>query len=339
MTLRIAIAGTGSMAAMHARAVRAQPNAELCAVVGHTRERLRKFAAEFDIPRAYDSLDDMVTMRACDALVIATPNFLHTLQAITALREGLHVLIERPLGLDLAQARAIEGASEFSGALLMMAHVYRFDPQVVWLREQVLSGRLGPVLRSRALALRTTGPMGGAWYKEKNHSGGGALAEAGLDALDTLRYILGNPNPVSVFARLEYGFTNSEVEDAADVLVQWEDGSVSTLGAAWHLPYAAEPLGFTEVYGRDGYGQIYPAFVQIRTADGQLVREEPGFPMEDPHPSQALYNRQMEYFIKCIELHYPPLPGACEGALNQQMLEAAYTSARTKQVGKVKVKT
>lgn len=338
MTLRIAIAGTGSMAAMHARAIQAQPEAELCAVAGHTRERLRKFAAEFNIPRAYDSLDDLISMRAADALVIATPNYLHASQAIQALQAGLHVLIERPLGLDLAQARAISGAAEFSGALLMMAHVYRFDPQVIWLREQVLSGRLGPVLRSRSLALRTSGPVGGAWYKEKRHSGGGALTEAGLDALDTLRFILGNPNPVSVFARLEYGFSSSEVEDGADVLVQWEDGSVSTLGAAWHLPYAEAPLAFTEVYGRDGYGQVYPAFVQVRTEEG-FVREDPGFQMNDPHPSQALYDRQMEYFIKCIQLNYPPLPGACEGALNQQILDAAYTSARTKQAVKVRVKT
>lgn len=338
MTLRIAIVGTGSMAAVHARAVLAQPGVELSAAAGHTPERLRKFAAEFNIPRAYESLDDLIAMRAADALVIATPNFLHAPQAILALREGLHVLIERPLGLDLAQARAIEGASQYSGALLMMAHVYRFDPQVAWLREQVLSGRLGQVLRSRSLGLRTGGPVGGAWYNEKRHSGGGALAEAGLDALDTLRYVLGNPNPVSVFARMEYGFSNSDVEDTAEVLIEWEDGSVSTLGAAWHLPYAAEPLAFTEVYGRDGYGQIYPAFAQLRTAEG-FAREDPGFPMNDPHPSQALYDRQMEYFIKCIQLNYPPLPGACEGALNQQILDAAYTSARTKQAVKVRVKT
>ncbi|TLN18259.1 Gfo/Idh/MocA family oxidoreductase, partial [bacterium] len=244
MTLRIAIAGTGSMAAMHARAIHALPGVELSAVTGHTRERLRKFAAEFNVPRAYDTLDDLLSMRAADALVIATPNFLHTLQAIQALQHGLHVLIERPLGLDLAQARAIEGAAEFSGALMMMAHVYRFDPQVQWLREQVLGGQLGAVLRSRALGLRTGGPVGGAWYGEKHHSGGGALAEAGLDALDTLRYILGNPNPVSVYARMEYGFSEGEVEDAAEVVIEWEDGSVSTLEAGWHLPYAEKPLAF-----------------------------------------------------------------------------------------------
>lgn len=326
------------MAAAHARAIQGTPGVELSAVTGHRLDRLRKFAAEFDIPRVFDSLDDLLTLRAADALVIATPTYLHAAQAIPALRGHLHVLSERPLGLDVTQAQAVEEAALFSDALLMVAHVFRFDAQVLWLRDQVSSGRLGKVLRSRALGLRTNGPPGGAWYAEKRHSGGGALAEAGLDALDTLRFILGNPDPLSVYARLDYGFSGGEVEDAAEVVIRWEDDSISTLTAGWYLPYAEAPLAFTQIYARDGYGQIYPAFVQLRGEKGP-TREDAGFRMDDSHPPQKLYNRQMAYFVDCIEQNRPPQPGGCESVLSQQILEAAYTSARTKQVCKVRVKT
>ncbi|GAP15957.1 predicted dehydrogenase [Longilinea arvoryzae] len=338
MALRIAIAGTGGMAAAHARAVQSLPGVELSAVTGHTRERLRQFAAEFNIPRAYDSLDDLLTMRAADALVIATPTYLHSAQAVLALQERVHVLVERPLGLDVGQAHAIEEAALFSNGFLMVGQVYRFDEQVLWLRQQVLSGRLGKVIRSRALGLRSGGPPGGVWYTAKRHSGGGVLAEAGLDALDTLRFILGSPDPGLIYAHLDFGDGGGEVEESAEVMIQWEDGSSSTLEAAWRQSYVEAPLGFTQVYGSEGYGQIFPAFIQTRAENG-TVREDAGLGMGDPQPSQEHYNRQMAYFVRCILQNRPPQPGGCDGVLNQQILEAAYLSARTKQVGKVRVKT
>lgn len=338
MTLKIAIAGTGSMAAAHARAVQALPGVELSAVTGHTRERLRQFAAEYNIPRAYDSLDDLLSMRAADALVIATPTYLHAALAIQALQWGVHVLVERPLGMDVGQAHAIEEAGLFSSALMMVAQVYRFDAQVNWLRQQVLSGRLGTVQRSRALGLRSGGPPGGVWYTARRHAGGGVLFEAGLDALDTLRFILGDPIPSCVYAHLEYGIDAGEVEEAGVALIQWEDGSLSTLEAGWRQAFLEAPLGFTQVYASAGYGQIFPAFIQFR-AEGGIHREDAGLGMGEVQASQELYNRQMTYFVQCIQQNRPPQPGGCNGVVNQQILEAAYTSARTRQVSRVRVKT
>lgn len=340
MALRIAIAGTGNMAAAHARAIRAQAGVDLSAVCGHSPEELRRFAAQFDIPRAFDSLHGLLTMRAADALVIATPTDLHAAQVTAALQQGIHVLVERPLGLNLAQARAIEEAARFSSARVMVAQVHRFDPQVDWLREQVAAGRLGRALRSGALGLRTGGPPGGDWYREKSHSGGGALFEAGWDALDTLRFILGNPNPASVYAQFTYDREDeSGVENAAHVVIQWQDGSFSTLEAGWNLPFAAAPVGFVQVYGQNGYGQNFPPFIAWLGPDSKKLREMPDWPPDDLHHSQETHNRQMAYFVQSIELNRAPLPDACDAVINHQILAAAYDSARTRQVGKVRVKT
>jgi predicted dehydrogenase len=339
MSLRIAIAGTGNMAAMHARAIRAQEGVEMSAVCGHSRESLRRFAAAFDVPRAYDSLSDLLSMRAADALVIATPTYLHAAQVTAAMQAGLHVLVERPLGLNLAQARAIEEAGQFSSARLMVAQVYRFNPQVIWLREQVASGRLGQIQRARALGVRTGGPPGGRWYREKCCSGGGVLFEAGLDALDTLRFILGCPKPVSVYARVTHGSNGSPVEECAQMTIQWEDGTFASLEAGWNQPYAEAPVGFTQVYGDEDYGQIFPAFVIVRDGDGRKLRDAPDWPPDELHPSQETFDRQMAHFVQSIALQRSPQPGACEGVMNHQILEAACASARSGQVGKVRVKT
>lgn len=340
MTLRIAIAGTGDAAARHALAIHALAGVELSAVCGHSPDHLRRFAARFDVPRAFDSLHGLLTMRAADALVIATPTDLHAAQVTAALRQGLHVLVERPLGLNLAQARAIEEAAQFSGARVMVAQVHRFDPQVDWLREQVAVGRLGRVLRSRALGLRAGGPPGEAWYREKSHSGGGALFEAGWDALDTLRFILGSPNPASVYAQVIAEREDGDaVESAAHLAIQWADGSFSTLEAGWNQPFAATPVGFVQVYGQNGYGQNFPPFIAWRDADSKELRDVPDWPPDDLHPSQETHNRQMAHFVQSIERNRAPLPDACDALINHQILAAAYDSARTRQVGKVRVKT
>ncbi len=149
MTLRIAIAGTGLITRVHARAAHKLPDVVLEAVVNHRPESMAAFAAEFQIPRQYDNVADLLKDGDVDALVVCTPNYLHAPQSIAALEAGVHVMVEKPLAMNTPEAEAMLSASQESGALLMVAHCWRFSPEVRWLREQMAAGSLGRIIRTK----------------------------------------------------------------------------------------------------------------------------------------------------------------------------------------------
>src|SRR5689334_5190521 len=148
--MRIAFAGTGGINKTHARAAK-KLGLELVAAVNHRPESMAAFADEFGIPRQYAKLEDLLNDGNVDALVVSTPNYLHASQTIAALNAGVHVMVEKPMAMNAAEAEQMCAAAEESGRLLMVAHCWRFHPEVQWLREQ--SPRLGRIIRTKAYSV------------------------------------------------------------------------------------------------------------------------------------------------------------------------------------------
>lgn len=337
MALKIAFTGTGYIAKIHARAAQAQPDVELVAVVNHRPESMAAFAAEFGIRRTYDSIEGLLRDGDVDAVVIGTPNYLHAPQAIAALEAGVHVMVEKPIAMNANEAQAIVDAGEKSGARLMVAHCWRFDPEVLWLRQQVASGRLGRIVRTKGYGVHTNwGPSG--WFTRKRYAGGGALADMGIHALDTARFLLGDPLPVSVYARIGTYYREPDesfdVDDTGIVIVNWDNGATSYFESGWWQPHADGPEACTRLYGTLGFGQVFPARLELPDASaGEVEVVAPGFPeVRDPHCPQSMYDDQMAYFIDCIRKGLPPVPGGQEGLINMRVVDAAYQSSR---IGKV----
>jgi predicted dehydrogenase len=328
--LKLAITGTGYIAKIHAQAG-LNCGAELAAVVNHREESRRDFAEKFGFARTYPTLADLLADGGVDAVIIATPNALHAPQAVAALRAGVHVMVEKPMALNAAEAQVMLDAAQISGAHMMVAHCWRFDEDVVWLKSQV--GRLGKVVRTRSLGVHAHwGPTG--WFTSRALAGGGALADMGIHALDITRFLLGDPLPTSVYARIGTYYHPSEVDDTGLILVNWDNGTTSLIESGWYQPHADGPEAFTQVYGQEGYGQIFPTHVVVpnSTRDGlETIEAGTTFPRPD-HAPQALYDRQMTYFLECVRAGIPPIPGGLEGMINMRVIDAAYESARSGQV-------
>jgi predicted dehydrogenase len=161
-----------------------------------------------------------------EALIIGTPNFLHAPQAVAALEAGVHVLVEKPMAMDTLEAEKMMAASAKSGSKLMVAHCWRFDRDVLWLKEQ--APRLGKIIRTKGYGVHTNWGPGG-WFTQKALAGGGALAEW-ASTLDTARLLLGDPRSVSVYARIAR-YKDFDVDDTG-VTAEWEGGTVSTINQA-----------------------------------------------------------------------------------------------------------
>src|SRR6185295_12167734 len=104
MPIRNATSGVGYIARLHALSARELPEVELVAAVNHNPEHAAKFAAEFGIPRTYATVAELLRAGGVDALLVNTPNYLHAPETIAALQAGVHVLVEKPMAMNAAEA-------------------------------------------------------------------------------------------------------------------------------------------------------------------------------------------------------------------------------------------
>jgi predicted dehydrogenase len=330
MTIRLAFAGAGYIANIQAQAALSQPDVELVAVVEKFTSKSKTFADKFGVNCCFTSVEELLARGGVDALVIGTPNFLHAPQALAALEHGIHVLVEKPMAMNAGEAEEMLKASRKTGAVLMVAHCWRFDEEVLWLKKQ--SARLGQIIRTKGYGVHVNwGPAG--WFTQKLLAGGGALADMGIHAIDTARFLLGDPQPVSVYARIGTYYKDLAVDDTGVIFINWEGGAVSYIESGWWQPYADGPEACTQLYGTKGFGQVFPTFIQ----DKRGKRKEAGTPYPRPDQvSQGMYESQMAYFLDCIRTGMNPVPGGEEGLINMKIVDAAYKSASSGKVEKIK---
>jgi predicted dehydrogenase len=142
--LRVAIAGTGFIGEVHARAVR-RAGARLVGVAASTPERGRTAARLLDAEAAFAHAEAMATSPDVDVVHICTPNHLHAGLAEATLAAGKHVVCEKPLATDASAARRLATAAAGSGRVATVPFVYRFYPLVREARAEVAAGSIGPL--------------------------------------------------------------------------------------------------------------------------------------------------------------------------------------------------
>ena len=332
--MKIAFAGTGYINKVHARAAQTC-GLELVAVVNHKAESMAAFGNEFGITRQYKDIEEMLKDGQIDAVVVSTPNYLHSPQTIAALNAGIHVMVEKPMAMNTPEAEKMYEASRRTGATLMVAHCWRFDQDVLWLKGQL--EKLGKIIRTKGIGVHTHwGPAG--WFTKKEFAGGGAMADMGIHALDTARFLLGDPKPVSVYAKIGTYYKDFDVDDTGTIIVEWDNGATSFIESGWWQPHADGPEAATQLYGTEGFGQLFPTRLEIPNKNEKKIEViESGFefPREE-HCPQSLYDAQLRYFVECIEKKQTPNPGGPEGIVNMKVIDAAYESSRTGKVVDIK---
>jgi predicted dehydrogenase len=332
--MKFAIAGAGYIAAIHAKAIK-NNGGEIVAVVEKYADKAEPFAKKFRIKQQFATVEELLKTGSVDALVIGTPNFLHAPQAVAALQAGVAVMVEKPMALNASQGLKMAEASAKSGAPLMVAHCWRFDEDVNWLKKQ--SSKLGKIIRTKGYGVHTHwGPAG--WFTQKNYAGGGALADMGIHALDTARYLLGDPQPVSVYAKIGTHYKPFDVDDTGVILVNWDNGTTSYIESGWWQPHSDGPEAATQLYGEKGFGQLFPTLLEVpnfRTRKVDVIKSGFKFPRKE-HCPQSMYDSQMEYFMQCVNAGKTPVPGAAEGLVNMKIVDAAYRSSRSGKVITIK---
>jgi predicted dehydrogenase len=197
------------------------------AVASRDAERSRRYAAEWALPRALGSYEEMVGDPDLDAIYIPLPNHLHAEWSIRAARAGKHVLCEKPIALSTVELDRVAAAAEENGVVVTEAFMYRHHPQTARVKSLVDSGALGELRMIRGgfsfFLKREDDP------RLKPEWGGGSLWDVGCYPLSFARLLLG-AEPVEVFGAQRLGPTGidlvftGQLVFPGDVLVQIDSG-------------------------------------------------------------------------------------------------------------------
>ncbi|KZC94105.1 MULTISPECIES: gluconokinase, GntK/IdnK-type [unclassified Clavibacter] len=240
--IRVAIVGCGVIGTHHARVLAEHPDFRVAALVDVTDATAQELAdvvvdeLHAERPRVFARLGDLIREDAAELVVICTPSGLHIGLAEEALAAGLHVVIEKPLDVDLARGRRIaELAREAAGRGILSTVIsqHRFNPSSVVVDRAVRSGRLGRLTSAVASApwWRSQGFYdSGHWRGTWDLDGGGALMNQGVHTLDLLVSYLGRP--VEVYAQTALlAHDGIEVEDVAVAVIRFASGALATMQA------------------------------------------------------------------------------------------------------------
>lgn len=336
--VRIGVLGTGIIIRnYHMLTLQNNPRAEVVAAGNLHPASLERLAGDFNIPKTYTDFAEMAADPDIDAVINGLPNYLHAPVTIQMLEAGKHVLCEKPMAMSLAEGEQMVGAAGRAGRKLMIAHMWRFDREILWLRDLVASGQLGKIFKAKSHAIWLyEGPPPESWFVKPEFAGGGALADMGVHSLDTLRFVLGDARPTRVFARTGTHFGDIALDDTATLLLEFEGGIVALIEAGWYHLYADGLEGYTQIYGTRGYARALPA--EFRThIEGVWSVVQPQMPKRKVQTDIPMYQAQMDYFLDCVLKDEDPIPGGEDGLWTLRMLEAAYRSAETGQAVAIEV--
>src|SRR3954468_1372951 len=190
--LRLAVVGCGAVAAIHhLPALSLCRGAEAVVLVDADRGRARDLAARFGVPETATDIRSLPGR--VDAAIVALPNSLHAPVSIDLLRQGIHVLVEKPMALNVGECDAMIAAAEAGRAVLAVGLEFRFFDSSLFVRNLLRDGLLGKIQRFEMhQGVIPRWPFATDFLLKKETAGGGVLADFGVHVLDLLLWWLGD---------------------------------------------------------------------------------------------------------------------------------------------------
>jgi predicted dehydrogenase len=243
--MRVGMVGSGVMGAVHAQAW-LEAGAQVVAVHSASLESALGLAAQYGA-RVCSSLAEL--LEHVDVVDLCVPTHLHHAMTLEAASAGKHVVCEKPMALDLNDARAMIEACEKAGVRLFIAHVVRFFPQYRAARDAVQSGQIGNLgvmrLKRAAYQPRVSGEN---WFLDSQKSGG-MILDLMVHDFDYARWLGG---PVTrVFAKSARASRVDSPTDFALVTLEFESGAMAQIEGGWAYPPGVFRTGF-DIAGSSG---------------------------------------------------------------------------------------
>lgn len=296
---------------------------EVVAIASRDRDRAEAAARELGIPKAYGSYEELLADPEIDAVYNPLPNHLHVPLSIEAAESGKHVLCEKPIGLDTADARKLLAARDRTGVVIGEAFMIQVHPQWIRTVELVRAGRIGDL----RFAMGAFG-----YYKDDSTNirfvrefGGGGLLDVGCYPIKTSRMVFGE-EPVRVSATLVRDPQNG-VDTLASAILEYP--SAHCIFNCGMLVAGNQSMGFFGTQGRIELEVPYNSrgASRIRIDDGR----DPyggGLTIEEFAPSDQ-YTLQGDAFSRAIREGTPPPVPLEDSVKNMAVIDALFRAAES----------
>ena len=356
-TLRVGVVGAG-IGAGYIAGFQKQPGVEVSAVCARTLSRVEPLAKRYQVPHIYTGLDEMLDKEPLDIVVIATPNNLHHAMTLEALDAGKHVLCDKPLAMNTAQAQEMADRADALGRKHFVPFVLRFLPAALYMHEIIATGFLGRVLHVNVrYYVHGWGDMFGPmrWQYDLAQAGSGTLGNIGSHAIHLVHWWLGDIHRVS--AMMSTAITERKWQDGTTVPIAVDDvcafigeldGGVPIVFNTSSVALVTRALTQIEIFGTEGsltfqqdWGAEYSltgGILAMRRNDMVPVRVE--IParlkgeftdMPDYYsPVRSNFTRMTGEFVNAIRENRPAAPNFHDGVRVQQVMDAVMQSVETK---------
>jgi phthalate 4,5-cis-dihydrodiol dehydrogenase len=324
--LRCAVIGSGFAGTTFAEAIRYVPEARLVAIAGG--HQAPDVAARHGVRAvATEDVDRLIESDEIDAVLIASPNPVHAPQAIRAANAGKHIFVEKPMGMDVAECRAMIDAANAAGVTLMPGHMHRYRRTETAVKLMLQRGTIGKVDMA---TITLTEPDETTWLNTP--ANGGYLLGSGVHAIDLLRFWLGDIQEVTA---LTGQYRGVHVENGSQLLMVFSSGAHAAMqnsviprlsrpkAGSGVARFGAELTGETGVISVDMYGEV-----RLSTeTDWQF---QTAMPVWDGHYSllrmEAFANMTREFVRASLERRRPFIT-AEDGMIAVAVVHAAHQAA------------
>ncbi len=339
-TVRVGLIGSGFVTSIHHEALRNLPGVRVVAVASPTPGHAEKFAMERGIPRHFTDYRSLLDLPEIDLVVLGLPNDLHCEATCQAAAAGKHVIVEKPMAMNLAECDRMIAACEKAGVMLGYAEELCFAPKYVRLKELIAEGAFGKVHLVKQ-SEKHDGPHA-PWFFDTQRSGGGVTFDMGCHAIEFFRWILGEGSP-SGKARIETAYAQmgtyvhgdkTSGDDEAVLLLTFEGGAIGLAEESWNKPGGMDDRA--EVYGSDGQGYadlLYGNSLRAYSRKGYgYAVEKAGATAGWSFPIyQEIWNygfpQEMEHFVSCVRTGNQPTENGHDGRAVVETVLALYESA------------
>lgn len=343
--IKIGIIGTGAISESHIQAYNKNPDVELYAMCDLNEDRVKAMAEKNGVTKIYTDVNEMLKLKELDAVSVCTWNSAHAPCTIAALNAGKHVLCEKPMATSAKEALEMKAAAEKNGKLLMIGFVRRFGNDCKILKDFIGADYFGDIYYTKATYLRRNGCPGG-WFGEKARSAGGPLIDLGVHVIDLVRYLIGKPQPVSIYGatfnkignrnelkdKKEYVSASStdhdiyDVEDLATAMIRFDNGAVLAVEASFSLNIKKNK-GDIELFGSKGGAKLSPELEMYSEINGYMA--DVNLVTPTALDFNGLFEGEINHYISCIKDNTPCISPAQDGVDMMRILDAIYESAKT----------
>lgn len=327
--LRWGVIGTGVIVrGMMAPAMQEEAACELVAAAARSPEHVEKFTSRFGVPRGYTDAAELLADPDVDAVFIATPNALHADQVVAAAEAGKHVLCDKPVALNVRDAKRALDACDRAGVKYGVNFHNRHMPWAQDVGRLLAEGVIGKVTMVQVEASAGASPPTG-WRLEPAIAGLGTVYNQGVHIYDLLRMIL-HDEPRSVMTMLASEDGRYEVDTAALTLLRFDGDLLAYVNSNQCAPF---PLNDITIHGTKG--RITGVNLTRSRVGGELhVVTESGETVT-PYPASGAHRRCLAAYTDAVLSDREPNPSGVDGLRSAQLCAAIQRSAREGQLAAV----